>query len=140
MNKSKVNKIAAKTLKDGIERRKKLRNCPKFGDHLTSYEPVGDTPIIAIDLLSAAEDAYKSLRELGQHGNNISNIRNYIDALEKELDKSKRMRGNRPLTKKINGWSEEELTWREYNAAPPARLNNDGTVDPPQQTEAGKLE
>jgi hypothetical protein len=79
MNKSKINKIAAKTLKDGIERRKKLRNCPKFGDHLTSYEPVGDTPIITIDLLSAAgddEEANKRLRELqeccNKHNDNVT--------------------------------------------------------------------
>ena len=103
MNKSKVNKIAAKTLKDGIERRKKLRNCPRFGDRLTSYEPVGDVPVIAIDLLSAAEDCYKALKELPSYclsawgGQNIANrIRNYVDVLEKELDKSKRIHTKLP--------------------------------------------
>jgi hypothetical protein len=59
---------------------------------ITNYEPVDDHPMIAIDLLSSAEDCYKSLRELGKHGNNISSIRNYIDVLEKELDKYKRIR------------------------------------------------
>ena len=56
MTKNKANKISAKTLKDGIERRKKLRNCPKFGDHLAGYEdPVDDdTPTPVRDLLPAA--------------------------------------------------------------------------------------
>ena len=99
MTKNKANKISAKTLKDGIERRKKLRNCPKFGDHLAGYEdPVDDdTPTPVRDLLPAAEDCYKALRELPSYclsawaGQKIANrVRNYIEALEKELTPMRR--------------------------------------------------
>jgi len=44
MNIIESNKISANILKDGIERRKKLRNCPKFGDQIHGKKIVFGVP------------------------------------------------------------------------------------------------
>ena len=70
----------------------KLKNCPKFGEHIgehtANYDSVGDDR----DLLPAAEECYKALRELPSiclsawEGEKMANrIKDYIDALEKKL-------------------------------------------------------
>ena len=183
MNKSKINKIAAKTLKDGIERRKKLRNCPKFGDHLTSNDSSSLQDEMrelcyAIEELPASEQQTKisvmasglntkieqlesafsqcKLEKEKLHGE-LEAANQHVKILnQRDSDRFRDLFRDRPVTTDCHktfgelpshGWSES--AWREYNAAsprplpnavPPARLSNNGTVEPPQQTEAGKLE